>query len=220
MNTWREKWQQAYEAAGFYTSGNNTREYWNSIAGAGSGLAGSEHISLLIDHLRKEDLLDHNTTITDIGCGSGDYVTALAELCHSITALDYATSMLEACRERCRNSSIDNVSFVLADFESTDISQTSDLVISCLNPVTYNPDAMDKMLSLADKAVIYFSMDTDIENAGTEAVYRGCNSVRFAEEYLKETGKSYIKIPYIYDHRMENGEIRKIPFAYLLIRKQ
>ena len=94
---------------------------------------------------------------------------------------------------------------------------TYDCVLACLNPSTYHPDALDKMLAAAAGIVIYFSMDSDIENADSEPVYCGCNSVRYAEEYLKEKGIRYRKIPYTYHLVTENREERKINFAYLVI---
>ncbi len=62
-------------------------------------------------------------------------------------------------------------------------------------------------------------MDSSLENADTEPIYCGCNSVRYAEEYLKEMGIRYQKIPYTYHLVPENKEERKIDFAYLVINK-
>ena len=67
--------------------------------------------------------------------------------------------------------------------------------------------------------VVYFTMDTPLENAGSEPVYRGSNSVRFAQKYLEENNIEYRRIPYEYDYNMGNGEVRKIDFAYLVITK-
>ena len=56
-------------------------------------------------------------------------------------------------------------------------------------------------------------------DADSEPVYRGSNSVRFAQKYLEEKNIKYRRIPYEYDYDMGNGEVRKIDFAYLVITK-
>ena len=177
----------------------------------------------------------------DVGCGSGDYVAAFAKVYDRVTALDYSVKMLDACRTRCEKEDLTNVKYVAGDFErgySPDaehaecvvagselvggaflpvLEDTYDCVLACLNPSTYHPAAFDKLLSITSKVLVYFSMDTDLNNADAEPVYCGCNSVRFAEEYLKEIGVRYTKIPYVYELEMEDRDAVKINFAYLVI---
>ncbi|SCY72033.1 hypothetical protein SAMN02910292_02631 [Lachnospiraceae bacterium XBB2008] len=142
--------------------------------------------------------------------------------------------MLDACRSRCEKEGLANVSYVEADFNRVSVADLSavtaaasadlpdagvDCVLACLNPSTYNPEAFDKLLSITGKVLVYFTMDTDIGNPDAEPVYCGCNSVRFAEEYLKEMGLRYTKIPYVYELEMEGRDPVNINFAYLIIRK-
>ena len=214
--SWREKWQDAYRKASFYRSEKNSKAYWDGIAGLdGGSLSGDEHIRLIKDHLLKEKLLDADSSVLDIGCGGGAYEPAFAESCRCMTALDYAPNMVDRCRTYCAGKGIDNVNYVLADYMDDRFEEKYDVVLACLNPSTYNPSAFDKMLSTAARVLVYFSMDTDIET--TEPVYCGCNSVRYAEEYLKEIQIPYRKIPYEYSLKTDKGEIRKIRFAYLVI---
>ncbi len=217
--SWREKWTNAYEDARFYQSERNAPDYWDSVAQLdGGGLSGGEHIRILKDHLLENGLAGEKSTFLDVGCGGGDYVVSFAKICRHITAVDYSEKMLELCKERCRMQGLDNVSYVCADFALYGFHEKYDIVTGCLNPALYRPDALDKMIALAEKTVIYFSMDSSLDTADNEPVYRGCNSVKYAEEYLKEQGIPFDKIPYVYDYRMENEEIRKIAFAYLVIR--
>ena len=215
-----EQWQAAYEKAEFYRSENNTKEYWDKVSKAdGGGLTGVENILIIRKYLSENGFIGKDSTVLDIGCGGGDYVELFAEICRHVTALDYSQRMIEACRSRCESRIIENVSFLSCDFTEYIFSDRFDCILSCLNPSTYNPRSMDKMLSMTDGCVVYFSMDTPIENAETEPIYRGCNSVRYAEEYLKERGYSYAKIPYLYELQTDEGLKREIPFAYIIVRQ-
>ncbi len=216
----RQKWQEAYEKAGFYRTETNTIEYWDKVAETdGGSLSGKKHIECIKDYLVARKLIGAQSTVLDIGCGLGEYVREFADICGHVTALDYSEKMLSVCKERCKTAGIDNVSYILADFMEYDFTEKYDCIIACLNPTTYQPDAFDKMLALSAGPVIYFSMDTPIDGPDTETVYCGCNSVRYAEEYLKEKGIYYRKIPYSYDHIMDDGKIRNIDFAYLVAIK-
>ncbi len=216
----RQKWQLAYEKAGFYKSDTNSREYWDKTAESdGGSLSGRKHIECIKDYLLTHKLIGGQSTVLDIGCGCGEYVREFAEICAHITALDYSEKMLSVCKERCLAAGLENVSYILADFMEYELTEKYDLIMACLNPATYQPDALDKMLSLSAGSVIYFSMDTPIDGSEKEPVYCGCNSVRYAEEYLKEKGIYYRKIPYTYEYIMNDGKIRNIDFAYLVMIK-
>ena len=209
--TCRQKWQDAYEKAEFYRSDTNSREYWDKTAESdGGSLDGKKHIESLKDYLIACKLIGAQSTILDIGCGCGEYVREFAGICSHMTALDYSEKMLSVCKECCLSAGADNVSYILADFMEYDLTEKYDCILACLNPSTYQPDAFDKMLSLSLGTVVYFSMDTPIDSSDTEPVYHGCNSVRYAEEYLKEKGIYYRKIPYTYEHIM-NDELTANP---------
>lgn len=216
--TWRQKWQSAYQKASFYQSEKNSRVYWDGMARIdGGSLAGDEHIRSLCNYLCEEKLLAAESSVLDIGCGGGEYVAAFANACCRVTALDYAPDMIDRCKALCESKGMKNVSYVLTDFMEDRVMEKHDIVLSCLNPSTYHPAAFDKMLSLASRVLVYFSMDSNIDKSETEPIYCGCNSVRYAEEYLKELRIPYKKIPYEYSLKMSNGETRKIAFAYLVI---
>ena len=217
---WRDRWKTAYKNAAFYQSDKNTEEYWDSMAQTdGGGLYGDEHIRLLVNYLFSEKLIDKHSTVLDVGCGSGGYVSSLAGYCRHITALDHSAKMLDLCRTRCEKEGLFNISYKLADYRDIVFNKRFDCILACLNPSTYDPDVLDKMLSETTKTVVYFSMDTDINDADAEPVYCGCNSVRFAEAYLREREIRYSKIPYVYTFVTDNKEVREVRFAYLVIDK-
>ena len=227
------EWKAAYEKANFYRSGTNEAAYWDKVAKSDSGgLTGQGHIDLIRDYLIDNNMLGGDSHVLDIGCGGGDYVLAFAEKCGHVTAMDYSAEMLAVCRKRCEDAGLANVSYRLADFSKLgtdqpekdegglhqpDAEEKYDCVMSCLNPATYHPAALEKMLSMATRCVVYFSMDIPIEEGEKEPVYCGCNSVRYAEQYLRNHGLSYQKLPYVYAYQMPDGQIRDIPFAFLVI---
>ena len=61
------------------------------------------------------------------------------------------------------------------------------------------------------------SDSTVLDGAEKEPIYRGTNSVRFAENYLQEQGITYRKIPYAHTLTKADGSIYEIPFAYLIV---
>ena len=218
--TWREKWQQAYEKASFYRTEKNSSEYWNQVARVGdSGLAGVEHYKLLCDYFLSMDIFDLKISLLDVGCGDGNYIESLIPYCNRIVALDYSKNMLEVCKKRLDNYIDDGVSisYVLNDFNEYETDEKFDIVLSCLNPSTYSPNALDKLMRLSKKYVVYFSMDSDISNAEEEPIYCGTNSVRFAEKYLNEREIQYTKISYDYSVEIKEGDVRNIPFAYIIV---
>ncbi len=219
-SSWRNRWEIAYKSAAFYRSEKNANDFWDNMAQEnGGGLSGEGHIDLIMTQLHDSGLLNEQSTVLDIGCGGGDYVVRAAEICRHVTALDYSEKMIAACRRRCEKKAITNVSYETVDFMEMKTEGKYDCVLACLNPSTYHPDALDIMLSMTTGTVVYFSMDSSLENADAEPIYCGCNSVRYAEEYLKEMGIRYQKIPYTYHLVPENKEERKIDFAYLVINK-
>lgn len=216
---WREKWQAAYEEAEFYHSKQNTVSYWDRVAGTGeSGLAGNEHILKLLGILLKERILSADSEVIDIGCGCGDYTLEFAKHCRYVTANDSSPEMLATCKKKAEKAMITNLIFEKKDYREYDSLKKYDLVIAALNPSTYSSEGFEQLMKLSKWYVVYMSMDIPLEGAKDEPVYRGCNSVRFAEEYLKEASIAYEKVPYVYRMKTKDGTVREIPFAYLICR--
>ena len=219
----KNDWKEAYNNASFYKSNQNTSEYWDMVAKSGDdGIAGNEHIDLLVNLLKERRVLDECDSMIDVGCGTGKYVSAFSGYFENITAFDYSIEMINKCRERmnglARENDLAQVTYVCDDFWKYDFNEHYDIVLAILNPVTYNPDGLDKLMGISDKYVIYMTMDTPIAAFKNEPIYNGTNSIEYAERYLEAKGISFEKLPYVYTINLPDGRDAKVPFAFLVCK--
>ena len=216
-DSWYKRWMSAYERASFYKSEKNKASYWDDVADSKSdGLSGTTHIEMLEDYLINNNYLDEESTILDVGCGLGDYAIRFAGKCSQMVAMDYSAGMIAECKKRCEEGKVSNITFLQEDIEKYDCDSIYEGVFACLNPATYSPKIFSKLLRMAGRFIVYFSMDTPIEDIN-EPIYQGTNSVRYPEEYLKERGINYTKLAYDHVLKQANGADIHIPFAYLVI---
>lgn len=216
MERIRNAWKEAYESAQFYHSKQNSAAYWNQMSNGTSGLHNAKDRELLISELERMDFAFEGARILDVGCGTGEYSLEFAKRHAAVTALDYSEGMLQAARAKAIKTGAYEIDWQLADFTEYNPKQTFDLVLACLNPVTYCPDSFEKLMRLSHKYVVYFSMDIPLERTGIDPVYRGCNSVVYPEAYLKVRGYETVKVPYAHEICNEEGKTIGIPFAFLL----
>jgi len=209
----------AYEQASFYKSEKNKSNYWDAVAKSQSGgLDGTAHIELIVGYLSEHGYLDKDCSILDVGCGTGSYAISLAKYCRWVSAMDYSASMLEMCKSKAKEHNITNISYLLEDIMQYDKMDMHDGVFACLNPSTYSPEIFCRLLSITKRFLVYFSMDSSIENVD-EPIYCGTNSVRYPEKYLEKSKIPYTKIPYEYIIKQKDKNDIHIPFAYLVIDK-
>jgi SAM-dependent methyltransferase len=73
----------------------------------------------------------HNLTVCDVGCGSGRFVSALAQRGARVTGLDFAPTMLELARKLVTERGLaDRCNFVLSDVLDWKTEEKFDLVIA------------------------------------------------------------------------------------------
>lgn len=219
----KNDWKEAYNNASFYKSEQNTSEYWNKVALSGDdGIVGTEHIDLLIHFLEERNIIGKCNSMIDVGCGTGKYVSAFLKFFKSITAFDYSPEMIKKCRERIdRLADKDDsaqVIYICDDFFNYAFEKHYDISLAILNPATYNPEGLEKLIEISDKYVIYMTMDTPIAAFINEPVYNGTNSVEYAELYLKAKGIGFEKLQYTYTINLSDGREAKVPFAFLVCK--
>lgn len=97
--------------------------------------------------LRDEVPLTRETTVLDIGCGTGAYALALAEKVRRVVGIDVSPKMLEHAQKHARMRGIENVSFRCADFSDAAIGEKYDLVFAHMTPAVSDAAAFEKMLA-------------------------------------------------------------------------
>lgn len=228
--SWRERWQQAYEQASFYHSEKNSSAFWDAQAKSiskenhgstaketdrGMGL-GEQRVKLLTDILSLLSEGKECKSVIDIGCGTGAYIPALAEKFEKVTALDSSEEMLKICRKRAEEAGCRNISFAATDYRDIGTEDKFDVVVACLNPATYCPDGFDRLLSIANRYVVYMSTDQSLEEVAEESVYHGTNLVEYPYRYLEELGYQPVRIPFFCEVKNAAGEPVLKKFAYVI----
>lgn len=68
--------------------------------------------------------LEPDFVVLDCGCGPGRVAIQAAKRVRHVICLDSSEGMLEECRKNCAAAGVENVSFVLADWQETEIGKT------------------------------------------------------------------------------------------------
>jgi len=120
-------------------------EYWDNIAPEFDAIyTGRKNpLARTLDRVLRRDMYQRfdwvmrkasgpgNSSICDIGCGSGRFVNALAQRGAHVTGLDFAPAMLELAQKLVNESGVgDRCKFVLSDVLDWKTDERFDLVIA------------------------------------------------------------------------------------------
>ena len=95
-------------------------------------------------------IINKDSLVADIGCGSGNYAVEFAKLAGHVTCSDISTRMLELCRELVAEQGLHNVDYVDCDFLAFDIEKAGwlkkyDLVFTSLTPAMSGLASVEKV---------------------------------------------------------------------------
>lgn len=116
--------------------------------------------NILIELLLQSDIEPEKIkNILEVGCGTGNLTSSLAELFPSahITAVDIAPGMIDEIKPRFKNTFVD---FVCGDIEEIELNNTYDIIISNATFQWFNDTqkTINKLFSsLNKKGILFFS---------------------------------------------------------------
>jgi len=117
-----------------------------SAAGCGAPL---EDDNFTMSLIRKERMIKSGGMALDIGCGSGRYCIAIADMGTAVTGIDISPKMIEAARKCAGNR--EDASFHVEDWQSLDLADKGwhkafDLVLANITPAILDSSTFVKMI--------------------------------------------------------------------------
>ena len=132
------------------TNGKDWLELWRELVIATSHSKNGELVSRYETHTRKRDErpdplldfvlrnIDSQTTILDVGAGSGRWTIPLAKIARTVTAVEPSDAMRNALRQNLVFARVNNVEIIQSSWEEA-IVQTHDVIV-CVHTMYASPD--------------------------------------------------------------------------------
>lgn len=108
------------------------------------------------DYIISRKLIDKNSSVLDIGCGTGRYSIKFAKSAKNVTGIDISTEMLKYAQANAEAAGLKNVSFISAAWQDLDMHEPGwnkkyDFVFASMTPAINGSEALMKMLSVSKK---------------------------------------------------------------------
>lgn len=139
-------------------------EMWNSMASQFSQYETPTPMnSSLLKLIEEKKIIDKESRILDVGCGTGKYSFALAKRSKHVIGMDLSPRMIQKALEKKKETKADNVDFHIGDWHTAQIEtlgyKSFDLVIAHMTPAVRNYETFMK-LSEAGKGYCIMSKPT------------------------------------------------------------
>ncbi|MDR1040305.1 MAG: class I SAM-dependent methyltransferase [Deltaproteobacteria bacterium] len=139
-------------------------------------------------------------TVLDVGAGSGQYTLELAREAGRVTAVDLSEEMLRLSRLDAGRLGIDNVEWVLSDWDGFAAEGRFDVVFCMMCPAVRDDAAREKLFGLAREAVAFGGFARYFPPPALEAVLgrrglapKGISAGPEMLEFLDRTGRRYAR---------------------------
>lgn len=140
----------------------------------------NDYIRMLIGAF-KGDL--SKARVLDIGCGTGVWSLALADVVGSIVGVDISETMIGYAERNRKSIDADNARFVIADWTDLVVGEgvladKYDIILIHMSPAVKTLEDLDKAIAVSRGLMLYtasFSLDYPLE----EAIERNCSKKSF-----------------------------------------
>lgn len=105
----------------------------------------------VISLLKQKEIITDESTVLDIGAGSGRYTIPLAKHTKQVHALDFSKEMLRYLRKVSQDESITNISTSHLPWPTESQLDRVDVAFSAMCPCTRSTEALQQMSSVAKK---------------------------------------------------------------------
>lgn len=173
---------------------------------------------LIRDFFAKEDFAD--SSILEIGAGTGRFSLLFAAACKSYTAVDLSPAMLQQLTQKAEREHITNITIIEGDFLQTPISGTFDYIVS-FTAIEYILDKkalfqkMAQLLKPSGKLFITTTHKTFIRfwgcfgNYFRQHIFMNMYSKREVKKLLQNSGFAPLLI--------EDYVLKRFPFKGILL---
>ncbi len=198
-DTIRSRWETERSKHPSFGEGkghDDVQRMWDDAASTYSDSQYSLICDDIVSSLLHKGVIDDDTAILDIGCGTGSFASRFSPHVKSIIGSDSSPRMLERMMEMASKMDLHNIEPLLSDCLSIPSDIRCDVVFTSLCPPMNDPDALLSMESHSDGYCVYVSsanighgIEGEIwKELGCDYSYSGYDTT-YPFEYLTSLGK-------------------------------
>ncbi len=131
-----------------------------------------KQVNTVMERLITRGILNRDTRVLDVGCGTGVYAIRMARYVKEVVALDVSRAMLAVLKEKLQDLSISNVNVVQADWREYHVEEGFDLVFASMTPLFRSLSSVDKLLAASTRHVAFVSWAGVKENQLLERLFQ------------------------------------------------
>ena len=173
-------------------------EYNISSSTADARLNRQKKVQSLIDR----GIINAQSTILDIGCGSGQFTVELAKKTKKVVGLDFSEKMLNYASANATAEGLKNTEFIHSDWDHFHYTEPFDLVIASMSPAIHKPDHLYKMMAYS-RGYCYLSSFVERHSSLKEKLYRLTD-----QSYVRQ----FNKINYIFNLLWTKGVFPELTY--------
>jgi SAM-dependent methyltransferase len=136
--------------------GRNGADSWDRRAEDFNVLDSDERVGKITSLLLDKKMLREDSTVLDIGCGTGKFVVEFARWSKKVVGLDFSTKMLQYAKENVAAQQLHNAAFVEMDWSEVDIGalrwkKKFSLVTAIMSPAFDSRKSLDKIIAASSE---------------------------------------------------------------------